>query len=199
MVPKQSITVLGNPSGTVLGCLNSSGAWTPRTAVTGGAWVHAPPRKKRSRRSGGSFIPSSHPRRCYLQIKKTHTQQGQSILSFFLVFSNLFFFVLSFSAVFDLPLSADCFHFLFFCSDGRRLWVSSSPLFLVVDPAVAKRGSDAAGERNSGGWPCCCLSGGRWVSSSSPLLRVADRWLGGGGRTALWGGAVAEREIRKWE
>ncbi|KAJ6925723.1 hypothetical protein NC651_010213 [Populus alba x Populus x berolinensis] len=51
MVPKQTITVLGNPSGTVLGCLNSSGAWTPRTAVTGGAWAHAPPRK-----SGSFFL-----------------------------------------------------------------------------------------------------------------------------------------------
>ena len=198
MVPKQSLTVLGNPSGTVLGCLNSSGAGSPRTAVTGGAWAHAQPRKSGSVR-GLQWLPPLFNLLSSVTCKSKKTQQGQSILSFFLVFSICFFFVLSFSAVFDLPLSADCFRFLFFCSDGRRLWVSSSPLFLVVDPAVAKRGSDAAGERNSGGWPCCCLSGGRWVSSSSPLLRVADRWLGGGGRTALWGGAVAEREIRKWE
>ena len=67
---------------------------------------------------------------------KKHTARAVDF-KFFLVF-QICFFVLSFSAVFDLPLSAACFCFLFFCSDGRWLWVSSSPLFLVVDPAVAK-------------------------------------------------------------
>ena len=47
MVPKQSLTVLGNPSGTVLGCLNSSGAWTPRTAVTA----------KIKQREGAAMLP----------------------------------------------------------------------------------------------------------------------------------------------
>ena len=124
--------------------MNSSGAWTPRPAVTGGAWAHAPPPKSGSVRGAVMLPPLFDLFTC--KSKKKHTARAVDF-KFFLVF-QICFFVLSFSAVFDLPLSAACFCFLFFCSDGRRLWVSSS-LFLVVDPAVAK------GERR-----CCCVTGG---------------------------------------
>ena len=72
MVPKQSITVLGNPSGTVLGCLNSSGAWTPRIAVTGGAWAHAPPEKSGSVRGAVMLPPLFDLFTC--KSKKTHSK-----------------------------------------------------------------------------------------------------------------------------
>ncbi|KAL3603235.1 hypothetical protein D5086_004094 [Populus alba] len=52
MIPKQSITVLGKPFRNSSGLLNSSGTWTPRTAVTGGAWA-----PKIRQREGAVMLP----------------------------------------------------------------------------------------------------------------------------------------------
>ena len=120
MVPKQSLTVLGNPSGTVLGCLNSSGAWTPRAAP-----------KIRQREGAAMASSPLQPlvvRHLQIKKKKKKTQQGQSILSFFLVFQICFFlFFLFRSAV---------HHFSFFGSASVLFSSRCSSFFFCGRPAV---------------------------------------------------------------
>lgn len=154
MVPKQSLTVLGNPSGTVLGCLNSSGAWTSRAAP-------------KIRQREGAAMASSPLQPLvvrHLQIKKT--QQGQSILSFFLVFQICFF----------------CSFF----SDLQFITSPSSDLLLFYFPAVVLPSSSVAdllwseewlkaGGRSCGcsraWWRSCC-----WVVFAAGGRRRADLW-----------------------
>ena len=145
--PKHRIA--GEPSGITL---TRGSAWTSRTTVTGGAWVHAPRPMKTSNLVAQDrllllfpSVPAVHLLVTCTRSKNTQTQQMAADF-------NLFFFIDLFSGLFLICFAANWFT----CS-------SSSPLYHVL------------ATRSAGGQSSGLHCGEYWVSSSSPLLRVPAR------------------------
>ena len=146
---------------------------TSRTTVTGGGWVHAPQPMKTSNLVDRDrllllfpSVPAVHLPVTCTRSKNTQTQQMAVNFNLFLPCRSVL------GSVFYLLCCRSVCLFVIFSSIpciGDKCWRPEQRV------APLGKGAVAVG------------FGGRWVSSSSsPLLRVADRWLDGDGRTTLF-------------